>query len=199
MSPEAPLMATRAFGEEPRRSQRRDRPTRCSSWRALVREVEGCGEFDEFVVGEGGFDEPEEDAFLVAYVGLEAGADLVEVFRSWHRVGGQVGRAAAKVDVLDEYPHDGVVRWGVVTGKGGQEDVFLDAKVRAAFLVPEGEEGPARCGGSRVSGALEPLGNDEAVVVVAGELGEGVAAFHPWAVRADRGEMTLMLVCLIVL
>jgi hypothetical protein len=62
--------------------------------------------------------------------------------------------------------------------RGREQDVLFDSEVVASFGIPEGEERFTCCSGGRLGGAVEPLGHDEAVVVVARELGEGVAAFH---------------------
>ena len=158
--------------------------------------LERDGEIDELVVGQSGLDEGKEGAFLVADVGVQPFPELVQVLGCRCRFGGEVGGAAAEVDVIGEHADDRVVRGRAVTSEGGEQDVFLDSEVLVSFLVPEAQEGIARGGGVRVGGTVEALGDDEPVVVVAGELGEGVAAFHGEGVVVGR-VMGVMVLCLV--
>jgi hypothetical protein len=143
-----------------------------------VRSLERRGEGGELIVGHGLLDQREEDAFLVADVLVQPFPELVHVIELRCRIGGEVGGSAAEVDVIGEHADDGFVRGRAVAGKSRQQDVLLDAEVLVALLFPEAEEGVARGDGCRAGGAPEALGDDEPVVVVAGELGEGVAALH---------------------
>jgi len=161
-----------------------------------VRALERHGEVGELVVGQSGLDEGKEGAFLVADVGVQPFPELVQVLGCRCRFGGEVGGAAAEVDVIGEHADDRVVRGRAVTSEGREQDVFLDAEVFVAFLAPETEEGLARGGGGRAGGALESLSDDESVVVVARELGEGVAALHGEGVGARRA-MAAMILCLV--
>jgi hypothetical protein len=163
-----------------------------------VGSLERDGEINELSVGQSRLDEGKEDAFLVANVCVQPFPELVQVLGCRCRIGGEVGGAAAEVDVIGEHADDRVVRGRAVTSEGGEQDVFLDSEVLVSFVVPEAQEGVARGGGGRAGGAVEALGDDEPVMVVAGELGEGVAALHGEGVVAGRamGVMVLCLVCL---
>ena len=79
--------------------------------------------------------------------------------------------------MIGEHADDGVVRGRAVTGEGGEEDVFLDAEVFVSYLVPEEEERVACVSGGRAGGAREALGDNEPVVVVAGELARASLRF----------------------
>ena len=106
----------------------------------LVRDLDGCGEFDEFVLRECGLDAGKEDAFFVADVRVEAVAERVQLFGLRAGVGGQVGGAAAEFGMIGEHAGDRVVGGRVVACEGREQDVLLDSEVVASFGFPEGEE-----------------------------------------------------------
>jgi hypothetical protein len=132
----------------------------------LVRFLDGRGEFDQLVLGQRGLEEGEENAFLAADVGVQAAAELVQLFGCRSKVADEVGCAAAEIDVIGQHADDGVVRGRMMTGEGWEQDVLLDAEVVVSVAVPVGEKGVACDDGGRLGGAVEPLGDDEAVVVV---------------------------------
>ena len=143
-----------------------------------MRVVNRCDEVREFVVGQRSLDQWEEHTFLVANVRLEAFTELVQLFRTRRRVGGQIGGTAAEVDMVDEHANDRLVLGRAPTSEGGQQDLLLDSEVRAPLPTPEREELPTRGASGPVRGAAQSLGDDETMMVIARELGECVAALH---------------------
>ena len=115
----------------------------------------------------------------MANVCMEPLAELVQLFRWRRRVGGEIGCAAAKVDMFDEHANDRVVLRRAAASEGRQQDLFLDAEVLTALPIPECQERLTRSPSGRVGGAAQSLGDDQTVVVIARELGECVAALHP--------------------
>ena len=125
----------------------------------------------------------------MADVRVEALAERVQFFRLRAGVGGQVSGAVAEIGMIGEHAGDRVVGGRVVACEGREQDVLLDSEVTASFGIPEGEERFA-CGfGGRLGGAVEPLGYDEAVVMVSRKLSEGVAAFH-WHIVVVPDDVT---------
>jgi hypothetical protein len=153
-----------------------------------VRAVNRGDEIRQLVLGERSLDQREEDTFLVANVGMEPFTKLVQLFGWRRRVGGEIGRAAAKVDVVDEHANDRVVLGRAAASEGRQQDLFLDTEVLMALLIPEREERLTRSRSGLPGGAAQSLGYDQTMVVIARELGECVAALHPCREELPESE-----------
>jgi hypothetical protein len=143
-----------------------------------VRAVNRGDEIRQLVLGQRSLNQREEDTFLVANVRMEPFTKLVQLV-GWRRAGGEICCSAAKVDVVDEDANDRVVLGRAAAGEGRQQDLFLDTEVRAALLIPEREERLTRSPSGLLDGAAQSLGYDQTMVVIAREVGEGIAALHP--------------------
>jgi hypothetical protein len=132
-----------------------------------VRAVNRGEEIRQLVLGQRSLDQWEEDAFLVANVCVEPFTELVQLFGWCRRVGGEIGCAAAKVDVIDEHANDRVVLGGAAASEGRQQDLFLDTEVLVTLLIPEREERLTRSPSGLLRGAAQSLGDDQTMVVIA--------------------------------
>jgi hypothetical protein len=71
----------------------------------------------------------------VANVRMEPLAKLVQLFRSRRRVRGQIGRAAAEVDMVDEHANDRLVLGRAAASECRQQVLILDSEVLPPFLI----------------------------------------------------------------
>ena len=102
-----------------------------------MRRFERHGKCGEFLGGQGGLDQWEQDALFVADVRVNAVAELVQVVACRRRIAGEVGGAAAQVDVIGEDAHDGAVGGRMVARQSRQQEVLLRAEVALSFVGPE--------------------------------------------------------------
>ena len=144
-----------------------------------MRAVNRCDEIGHLVPRERSLDQREEDTFLVANVCMEPFTKLAQLFGWRRRVGGEIGCAAAKVDMVDEHANDRVVLGRAAASEGRQQDLFLDTEVLAGLPIPELEERLTRRQSGLLGGPAQSLGYDQTMVVIARELCECVAALHP--------------------
>jgi hypothetical protein len=100
-----------------------------------VRAVDRGEEIRQLVLGQRRLDQWEEDTFLVADVCMEPLAELVQLFGWRRRVGGEIGCAAAKVDVFDEHANDRVVLPSRCYVGSGQDSAVIGIAATAASAM----------------------------------------------------------------
>ena len=85
--------------------------------------------------------------------------------------------SAAKLDLLGRHAHHSLGAWRLMAGQCRRPQLPLVTEVPAAPLLPADEERLAGAAGG-VARTAQALRGEEAVMVVAGGLREGIATVH---------------------
>ncbi len=133
------------------------------------------------------FDQREHLSFLELDVLGEAFTEVVKQLERGFACG-SVGVAADQHVILEHARHSGVS--GVAVGcEGGQQKLFLEAKVLLALGLPVSEEGTGGFGRVLAGRAAELLGDDEHVVMLARERNQSAMALHDGCKSASPGPV----------
>src|SRR3954452_20628745 len=117
-------------------------------------------------------------------VRLQQLSELVQGYESRLLVLGQFLRAPAQVDVLHEHAHDRLMIGRPAAREARQEDLLLDREMTAALRTPEVQEAHARRGGIGTRRASQRERGEQAVVMIARQRRQLLAALH------TRGSIT---------
>jgi hypothetical protein len=84
----------------------------------------------------------------------------------------------ANLGVLDQHPRDRRCVGPTCGGKAREQHLLLDPKVKLALAPPELEERGLGLAGALTASSAQTLGNDERLMVIAGEGPKGWVALH---------------------